>query len=247
MRIKDRFMRTAIIDDDPLAIKFLREEIKSNFFFLDLVGTASNVDEGISLIRNKSPQLLFLDVMLGSNTCFDILKEIEPKNYHIIFTTSHKSFAIKAFDYNAVHYLVKPIDTSVLKEAIKRVYEHHTSHVDINQLANEILHDPNLAIPNKNGTEFIPQRRIFYCKGSGNYTELFLENGDKRIVSKPISWVEEKMKNSFFRVHKRYLINLHEVNFLEKGKHTCVYLNNGAHITVSLKYKSDLVDRLSQQ
>ncbi len=241
-------MNCVIIDDEPHAIHTIEELIRTQAPDLNLLGTARDIDAGRTLIEDMKPELVFLDVMLGAVSSFTMLKEIEI-SFKIIFTTGHQEFAFDAFKYKATHYLLKPVEQNSFLEAVSRVREEEQNIHQADTLKSlqelQFLSQKKIALATRTGIEIVLQSSISYCKGSGNYTEIYFVNGDKKLISKPLGFLEKNLNaRDFTRVHKKYLINLNEVVFIEKGKPYVVFLRNGDHVTVSPHYRDLLLASL---
>jgi two-component system LytT family response regulator len=241
-----------IVDDDPQAIKLLTHLIDSGHHDLTISGSAHSVKAGLSLIEGKQPDVVFLDIMLGRETSFNLLEQLKQQSFQLIFTTGHNEYAIRAFQYAAVHYLLKPIAPKQLQEAIRRAklptpsqgYEALLE--AIGNIAEQT--EKKVALPTRNGMEFIEQQEIIYCAGSGNYTEVYLLNGEKRLISRPIGHLENILSpHDFCRVHKKYLVNLNEVAFLQRSKSPVLLMKTGDHVDVSPHYKGQLLEQLKNK
>lgn len=246
-------MKCLIVDDEPHARKSLEKLVLTFQDDLEVVGMADSAEMAESKIIELNPDLVFLDIMLGNETSISMLKRMESIDFKIIFTTSHESFAFDAFKYGAIHYLLKPVELNALREAVRRVKEeakgrNKTEIIESINKIQENLDDKKIAISDRSGFQILYQNTISYCMAQGNYTEIFLIGGEKKVVSKAIGVLENKLdEKSFCRVHKKYLINLNQVVFIEKGNPYTVYLKNGDHVHVSPKYKDDLLNKMRQQ
>jgi two-component system LytT family response regulator len=242
-------MTCIIVDDEPAALGMMKKLIAAEAPFLQLLGTASTIEEAKTLLASVKPDVAFLDVMLGSHTSFELLETLDAVDFEIIFTTSHESFALKAFDYKSIHYLIKPIDTNTFKKAMTKLQSRTSKSLDqrslINVLEMQKKLERKLVIANRQGVEFIPQNQIAYLKSNGSYTEVYLLNGEKKIMSKRMGVVAENLSDLLFlKVHKKYMVNLEEVAYLESGNAPALYLKNGEHISVASTYRTELLERL---
>ena len=244
-------MKYIIIDDEPNAISLIESYIHSSFPNYNLIGSASTVEDALFLLAKVSPDLVFLDIVLGKGTGFDILNSINKPEFHVIFTTAHNQFALEAFKYKAIHYLLKPIKKEQLVEAVERIKPELKNNYNDLISALRAVREPGqkkIALPNRTGVEIIQQDQILYCQGAGSYTDVFLVNGQKRTVSRPIGRMEKILNNAdFCRIHKKYIINLNEVAFLERSKSPVLHLKSGDTLEVSKSYKDKLYERLKEQ
>lgn len=233
-----------IVDDEPHAIGLLKNLLTDFGSSISVVGEAEDVSSAVEVINNTSPDVVFLDIQLGKEQGFEVLELTTEKDYTIIFTTAYNEYAIKAFEYGAIHYLLKPINVNELEKAIFRVKEKKNvlSLSRLEELASVLRKQESkrLALPSRQGKEFVEQEYISHCIASGCYTELFLKNGDKRMISKPLSYFEELLDKSIFcRTHKKYLVNTKEVIFLEKGKTATLHMRNGDKLYLSGNFKEN--------
>ena len=241
-------VRCVLVDDEAHAIGLLRSLLEENCPQVEIIGEAQTVEEGVREIKKKQPDLVFLDIKLHQSTGFDLLDQVGD-DFEVIFTTAYDHYTLDAFDRNALHYLMKPINVEKLESAVKRAQKNITSG-SISRLL-EIAEFSGghpmgkIALPNQHGNEFIPYDRILYCMASGSYTYFYLKDGEERLVSKPIGHYEKMLDpKRFCRVHKKYLVNSAEITFWEKGKTGILWLTNGASVEVSVNFKDNLRNHL---
>ncbi len=238
-----------IIDDEPEHIAVLQELIQKNAPFIEVIGTANSVSSAYERLAEKKPELVFLDIVLGGSTSFDLLEKLEDYSFNIVFTTSHDAFALRAYDYPSLYYLVKPINEKSFTKAVDKIkanpgmyraMEQSQEAMQLNSWVNA-----KLAIPDRKGISYVEQKDINYLKSAGSYTEVYLKNGDKKVISQRLGLVTEKLLSDvFIRVHKKYVINLSEVAYYENGKPGSVYLKNGDYVNISPSHKEELLNRL---
>lgn len=245
-----RKISCVIIDDEPEHIATLQSLIKEQAPFIDILATANSVNTGYECLQKHKPELVFLDIVLGSSTSFDLLEQLEEYNFNIVFTTSHEAFALRAYDYPSLYYLVKPINKKAFSKAMDKIQASPMNFgakeqvKDAQQVSNWA--SAKLAIPDRKGIRYIDQKDINYLKSAGSYTEVYLKDGNKSVISQRLGLVLERLiPENFVRVHKKYVVNLNEVAYFENGKPACVYLKNSDHVSISASYKEDLLKRLS--
>lgn len=240
-------MRAAIIDDEINSILVLKDLLASLEHEIEIVGTASSVEGGLDLIRNSNIQVLFLDVELGSSSGFDLLDQLGEVDFEIVFITAFNQYAIKAFRYAALDYLLKPIDLEFLAKTISRLNHNKTTNARVNVLM-ENHKSPGefkrLTLSTSEGTFFYDLETITHCQADGAYTTIFSCNQKPLMVSKSIKEYENILPSNFFRVHKSYLLNLHFVVKMELGEKSSVSLKDGTEIAVSRRRKQALSERL---
>lgn len=183
---------------------------------VEIVGYAENAAEATALIERLRPDLIFMDIQLQKGTAFDVLNALSYKNFHLIFTTAYDEHALRAFKYNALDYLLKPIDSLELQEAIKRIPNRLTTallDVQLQQLAMPPQKKvERLVLPTQEAMHVVQLDQIIRCETSGSYTSFFLRQAKPIIVSKPLKHYEELLAPpQFYRVHQSHLINTNYV------------------------------------
>lgn len=177
-----------------------------------IIGQATNAEEAILMIDQLKPDLVFMDIMLESGTGFDVLNKTKHKAFHLIFTTAYEEHAIKAFKYNAIDYLLKPIDAEELRQSIDRIVERQEKYVLETQLTyfniDRKKSPERLVLPTQEAMHVVKINDIIRCETSGSYTTFYLNGGKKIIVSKALKHYEEiLLPPQFLRVHQSHLIN----------------------------------------
>lgn len=187
----------------------------------------SNPTEGLERIKNNPPQLLFLDIQMHTMTGFDLLKQIQPVNFDIIFTTAHDQYALQAIRFSALDYLLKPIDANELREAINKFLSKEERLKNKALRYANLLHnmdstekkDFKLAINTTEGTDFYRTNEIIRLEGESNYTRIYFLNNKKVLASKTLKEYDELLSDhGFIRTHKSHVINKqHVVSYLSDG------------------------------
>jgi two-component system LytT family response regulator len=204
-------MLKAIIIDDEERFRTALKKILSDFPHYKIIGEAGSVQEALEIINSKEADILFLDIELTDGTGFDIIDKIDASDYKIIFTTGHSEYAVKAFRYSAIDYLLKPIDKNELKNALEKVQS--IQYAEKLRLQLKTLRDnkdsfKKIAVPSQSGMEIIEIDTIMYCSSESNYTYFYLENGKSMLSAKVLKDYEELFKpHDFIRVHKSHLVN----------------------------------------
>jgi two-component system LytT family response regulator len=210
----------------------------------------NNPVEALAAIRDKSPDILFLDIEMPEMNGFDLLQEIPNPEFQLIFITAYDEFAIEAIKVNALAYLLKPIDEDSLVVAINKTIENMTSNrqqENILALFNTIkahnTHLKRVAIPTMEGLEFLELDDIMFCAAEGNYTKIVLKDAKPIIVSKSLKQVQEIIDHpQFFRTHNSFLVNLLFVKKYLKGKGGQLVLKDDTIIPVSRTKKEELMN-----
>lgn len=237
-------LKAILVEDEIISRDILRNYIIKYCPTVELVGEASNINDAELLIKKYSLDLVFLDVEMPFGNAFDLLERIEDRTFETIFVTAYDHYAIEALNSHASYYLLKPIS---IDELIKGVHIVSEIKKKENELQNKIL-SPKLTntsgkitIPTQDGFEVVAINEILFCKADDNYTEIHFKNS-KKLVSKTLKHFEVLLKNeSFARIHKSYLVNVHAIVKYKKGKGGSVLVSNGKEISVSSSKKAVLL------
>jgi two-component system LytT family response regulator len=214
-------------------------------------GTASSVDEAVKLINQKKPDLVFLDIEMPGKNAFDLLSVFQPVKFEIVFVSAFDKYAIQAFKYSAIDYLLKPVSIDELIITVEKVRA-RISEKNMNwRLENYFNYkqnaDSKIAIKTSEGYFFCSPKEIIYCSASGAYTWLFLSDGQKMLSSDSLKEFEELLPaNIFCRIHHAYLINISFASKYIKGRGGQVKLSNGVILDVSIRKKEDFLTRFSK-
>ncbi|ULC59386.1 LytTR family DNA-binding domain-containing protein [Flaviramulus sp. BrNp1-15] len=234
-----------IVEDEETSREILKNYLKKYCPNVSILGEAANVEEALVLIRNNDLDLVFLDVEMPYGNAFDLLDKVGDINFETIFVTAYNHYAIDALNAHASYYLMKPISIDELIKAVDYVTEIKTKEEALQDqvLVPKTNHvNGKITIPQLDGFEILNTSDILYCKADDNYTEIYLNNNKKKLVSKTLKYFEEALKySSFARVHKSYLVNVNEVVKYVKGKGGSVMLSNGKEVMVSASKKSELL------
>lgn len=243
-------IRAIIIDDEESGVQLLSKLIRKRHPEITLLEPAFDMEEAIQAIDRHKPDLLFLDIRLGTDNGFDVLEKTVFKDYHVIFVTAYGQYALKAIKKAALDYLLKPIDMEDLERAITR-FKNAQKPAGIAQLqAIKTVFDDQkryqkLVIPTKDGFEFVNKADVLYAIADENYTSIHLATKRSRFASKNLGYFEQLLSPpSFFRIHKSHLINLSEVAQYEHGNGGFVKMSDGKRLEVSRRKKKELLSLL---
>ena len=224
-------LKTIIVEDEETSREILKNYIQKYCPNVAVLGEAANVDEALVLIRNNELDLVFLDVEMPYGNAFDLLDKVGDRTFETVFVTAYDHYAIEALNAHASYYLMKPISIDELIKAVDYVIDIKTKE---NALQDEVLVpktnavNGKITIPQQDGFEILETADILYCKADDNYTEIYLNNDKRKLVSKTLKYFEDILKeSSFARVHKSFLVNVNEVVKYRKGKGGSVMLSNG--------------------
>jgi len=245
-------LSVVIIEDEKHSLETLSRLLLDFCQDVKLLGSASNVEDAISLINKTKPDLVFLDIELHSGTGFDILQKLDSISFEVIFTTAYEQYAVRAIKFSSVDYLLKPIDLDELLEALSKVRNRKGDKAYLLQIKNLVknleiqdVNNKKICLSTHEGMEFVRVLDILYCKANGSYTLFTLKNQKDQLVSKNLKEFEILLQEyDFMRVHNSYLINLREVKKYIKSDGGYIIMNNGDHVNLSQTKKDSFLERI---
>jgi two-component system LytT family response regulator len=245
-----------IIDDEQHCIERLKNLLENNFSSdIEIIGKFSSIDDGVRAIKTLHPEVVFLDVQIeGDRTGFDLLKQLDKINFDVIFTTAFEKYAVQAFKFSAIDYLLKPVDKDDLEQAIQKLKEKHSSNetagkfdVLFHNLKNLQGASKRICVPVINGLVVVQITDIVRCESSVNYTTIYLKDKQKITVAKTLKEFEDMLTDyNFFRVHNSHLINLNYIKSYNKGKGGYVTMTDDSSIEVSTRRKDEFLKKLME-
>ena len=246
---------TYIIDDEFQGRNLLHTMLQQYFPEIIILGEACSVKEGLEGINKFEPNIVFLDIQLKEETGFDLLNRLPKIDFALIFVTAYNQYAIKAFRFNAIDYLLKPIIPEELIEAVNKVKQRISStKTDSKKLVDQLfkdIQDPKknhdkIAISTSDGFNIIPFNEIIYCHAISNYTRFYLTDGKSFLSSYTLKQYDELLTtHSFFRAHRSYLINMAHVKMYKKGEGGEIVMSNGDEIELSHTHKAEFLKLLN--
>ena len=214
-------MRAIIIDDERLARAELRKLLQ-DFPEVEVIDEAANAEEGIAKIEAQNPDLIFLDIQMPGKTGFDMLSSLE-RSPNVIFTTAYDEYALKAFEVNALDYLLKPVEPKRLADAIQKLHFVETKELPVGENVNKSLLSENDQVFVKDGERcwFVKLSDIRLFESVGNYAKVFFGN-NKPLILKSLNALEERLdEKMFFRANRKHIVNLRLIEKIEP------YFNGG--------------------
>ena len=237
-------LKTIIIDDEFNAVQSLEVLIQEYCDDVQVVAKAYSVAEGIEKFHQTNPDIIFLDIEMPDNLGFEVLEALPDSKSEIIFTTAYSQYAIKAFKYSAIDYLLKPIKIDELKNAINKVkqrkinqlFSHYNYDILLHNLSKEV--PDKIAIPSEEGFEYLLVDDIVLIEAQGSYSNIVLSNKQKILVSKGLYEFQQILdSDSFLKVHRSYLINLKYVQRYIRKSGGAILMFDGTVIPVSNRNK----------
>ena len=213
-------LNVILIDDELAALESLQIELEDAFPNIRILGTYKNPEIAVEEVKKLRPDLIFLDIGMPEMDGFEFLQQFETRPFEVIFITAYDEYAIRAFEFNAIAYILKPVLEDKLIQAVEKVVEQKNqglSDVKLQALYNHMEGQreqsvATIALPIGEGYEFVPFDKISHVEADNNYSWVVLITGDKHLVSKTLKEMERMIKRpNFYRVHKSFLINLNHV------------------------------------
>ena len=244
-------IRSIIIDDEQHCVRALLSDLQQHCPSIELAEACYSAKEGIMAIRKFNPDLVFLDVEMPWMNGFEMLEILGEINFSIIFTTAHDEFAAKAFRISAVDYLLKPVDGNDLKAAVQKVEKKMDEGSSVQHISNLLRNmrqpstDHKIALPQREGYEFIEIASIIYCQAEGAYTKVFINDKKPMLISRTLGDVEELLPPEIFqRIHHSTVVNVSYISQFLRTDGGYVVLKNGEKLSVSKAKKEMLMARL---
>lgn len=246
-------IKAILVDDEKHCISRLEMLLDVHKSKMQIVAVCSSVSEAKEAIVKYAPNVVFLDVELQNETSFDLLLQLPTINFEIIFTTAHNKYAVDAFRFSALDYLLKPIDQSDLNNAMSKL-EQNVSLKDMAAKIEVLFHNleqkdglpRKITIPTQEGLTVVQSSDIIRCQSDANYTHLHFKNRKKILASKTLKYFEESLeKAGFFRPHQSHLVNMNCVSRYVKGKGGYAVMSDGSTVEISVRRKEEFLRRLN--
>jgi len=243
---------TILVDDEKHCNETLRIEIERHCPQIQVLGDYTSGKEAVVAIKELKPNLVFLDIEMPWMNGFELLKQFDSVNFDVIFITAYDNYAIQAFRFSAVDYLLKPIKSELLKEAVAKVATNKTHALPNLQLESLLYNLKDNITNNKvvfstsDGLEIVDTNTISRCQSDNNYTNVYIQNNNKLFLSKTLKEVEMMLESSkFLRVHQSHLVNIDYVKKFVKSDGGYLQMKNGDQISVSKSKREHLLTRLN--
>lgn len=238
-------IKAVIIDDELIARDVLRNYLTKYCPQVDILGEAENYKQAISLITEKQPQLVFLDVEMPFGNAFDVLEGTKAFSYETIFITAFSQYSLQALNKSASYYILKPIDIQELILAVNKVSENLEKNEEFNRnkiLLENLKQKPDkqqLILPTLQGFDVVKTEEIVRLQADGNFTQIYLTNGNKKMVCRFLKHFDDLLEMPFIRVHRSHIINTSFVkSFHKSGTATLI---DDTEIEVSASYKEEFL------
>ena len=243
-------MKKAIIIDDEKKSRVALDSFISKYCpTITIIDQADGVASGVFSIQKNNPDLVFLDIEMDDGTGFDILEKLENHSFEVIFVTAYNQYALKAFRFSAVDYLLKPVNPEELIQAVSRLSDDNRLD-QIEKKLETLLSNKNtlqkLAFPSMEGLRIEVISNIVYCESDNYYTRVHLLSGEKLVVTRTLKEYDQILGDAgFFRIHQKFLVNLSYLKSYSKSDGGFVTLENGIELPVSRRKKDDLLQLIT--
>lgn len=245
----ETIIKTVIVEDENKSLLTLQTLLERFCPEIQVIGTGNCVEAGIRVIEELKPELVFLDIAMPDGDAFDLLNRIEKVEFEIIFITAYNDFALKAFEFSALHYLLKPINYRELQNAVQRYKKirpvtYIQPRLDVlNSSLNS--HYNKICLPSNDGLIIFEIQDIERFEAAGNYSTVYFAKGESIIVTKNLNQFEDLLNGlDFVRIHNTHLINLQYVKKYQRGQGGLVTMTSGTEISVSRTRKEEFLRRL---
>lgn len=246
-------MITAVlIDDDKHLRTGLKALLERYTNEINIIGEAESVKTGIATLTKLQPQVIFLDIHLSDGTGFDILEQLAKSkgttSAHIVFITAHEQYAVKAFKFSALDFLLKPVDPEELQNTIAKIKQavgknNSFEHIDLllENIRKKVDNFKRIALSTSDGIHLFEVSDIIRCEAKGNYTEFFIKNHKPLLISRTLKEYEEMLtEHGFERIHQSHLINLSYLKSYIKSDGGYVIMADNTSIPIAQSKKEKL-------
>jgi two-component system, LytTR family, response regulator len=246
-------MRAVVIDDEKLSREVICNYLDEYCKEIEVVAKATSVKTGYNVIRKFKPDLVFLDIEMADGKGFDLLTRFDKIDFRIIFVTAYSNYAIKAFRFSAIDYLLKPVKIDELIEAVNKAKLSQEAGINpqvlevlYNNLRGGLQHNNTIIIPNLKGFEVIKVHDIIMCQADGYCTSFFVTGKRKVVSSKNLKNFDSLLEDQgFIRVHHSYLVNIdHIISFTRQGE---IFLTEGNKALLGESYKNEFSRRMGRK
>ena len=241
-------IKSVIVEDETAAREVLKNYLNKYCPQVEIIGEAANIKEAVPLLHELEPQLVFLDVEMPFGNAFDVLEACKDLQFETIFVTAFSEYSLKALNQSAAYYLLKPISIEELIVAVNKVQQQVATHdlINRNKIIVENFREPKpekqqVILPTLEGFEVVQMKDIVRLKGNGNFTDLHLVDGSKKMVCRFLKHFSEILPFPFLRGHKSHIINVNFVKAYNKGGF--ITLQDESEIEISSTYKDDFLSK----
>ncbi|MES2763004.1 MAG: LytTR family DNA-binding domain-containing protein [Bacteroidota bacterium] len=244
-------IKSVIVEDELAAREALKSYIQKYCPQVEIIGEAHNSKDGIKLINEVKPQLVFLDVEMPFGNAFDVLEGCKETVFETIFVTAFSEYSLKALNQSAAYYLLKPVSIEELILAVNKVQQQlqnkellNRNKIIVENYRNEKPETKQIILPTLEGFEVAKIHDIIRLKGNGNFTDIYFKDGSKKMVCRFLKHFDEMLDKPFIRIHKSHIININYVKSYNKGG--VVTLSDNSEIEISATYKAAFLNEFGK-
>jgi two-component system, LytTR family, response regulator len=237
-----------LIDDEQDSLQLLRLQLQKHCQEVNILHSFQDPVAARQFLEINNVDMVFLDIEMPVMDGFQLLESLRPLRFRIIFVTAYNQYAIRAFRFNAVHYIVKPVEGDLLKEAVEKVQDAQlptdTQIQELRKQAANGLAD-RIAVGTQAGVIFINLSEIIYIEAQGNYSQFLLDNQGRQVITKTLKDIQDLLEeNGFLRVHRQYIIKLNKVKTYARNEGILTMMN-GDHVPVARIQREKLMEKFT--
>lgn len=247
-------IKTVLIDDESNALEMMEWLLQTYCPQVEIAAMCTSAQQGIEAINKHKPDVVFLDIEMPVMNGFDMLEQFDDLFFDVVFCTAYDQFALRAFKYSALNYLLKPVDPEELKNTVQRIEKfkavptREQFNLLLQNLKNTEKTTPQrIALTHNDGLIFVPTVEIVFCEAESNYTKVHLTDGKKIMVSKVLKDLDEALAGpDFYRVHSSFLININRIKKFIRGEGGYLVMDNDAMVSISRSRKQEFMELFSK-
>lgn len=247
-------IRCILIDDENDSLEVMEWMLKTYCPQVKIEAVCNSAEKGIAAINRLRPDLIFLDIEMPNMNGFDMLEQFDELFFDIVFVTAYDQFAIRAFRYCALNYLLKPVGEDDLQETIRRIEKKKTipSKEQMDTLMQNIRQGnkqtvSRIALTTSDGMLFVATQDIIFCTSDNNYTTVVMTGGKKILISKTLKEIDETLAGpDFYRIHNSFLVNINHIKKFVRGDGGYVIMDEGTTVSISRSKKQEFLDLFSK-
>ncbi len=247
-------IKAVLVDDEKNALEMMEWLLVTYCPQVEIAAMCSSAEQGIEAVHTHRPDVVFLDIEMPKLNGFDMLEKFDKLFFDVVFCTAYDQFAIKAFKYSALNYLLKPVDPEDLKITVQRLEAKKTIPTKeqfdllLQNIQQPVKTTPQrIALTTGDGLIFVPTADIIYCEAESNYTSVVLSGGKKIVVSKVLKEIDEALSGpDFYRVHSSFLININRIRKFVRGDGGYIIMDNDATVSISRSRKQEFMELFSK-
>lgn len=247
-------MKTLLIDNEPVLIRGLHQLLELYCPSVEVIGTANGVESGKDAIQRLKPELVFLDVEMNDGTGMDLMSQLPQRDFQLVFVTAYDHYALDAFKFSAIDYLLKPVDPDELIEAVRRAQAQRAQdgmqaqmRVMLDNLTQPDQKQKKIVLSDADNLHIVSVADIIRCMAEGAYTRFFLQSGEEILVSRNLKAYDQLLADyGFFRPHHSHLINLAFIKRFSKADGGMLIMQDGSELPVASRRKGTLLELLGR-